>query len=69
MIVKTHPRTAIVDKARHAFEVFMLDLEQKHDLTYGELFALLGHKITALAKSEIRAERHPDEPAKGGDDA
>lgn len=68
-MLKTHPRTAVVDEARHAFEVFMLDLEQKHDLTYGELFALLGRKITELAKSEIRAERHPDEPDKGGDDA
>jgi hypothetical protein len=67
--VKIHPRTRVVDSARHEFELFMLDLERKYDLTYGEMFAMLGHKIEDLARSEIRAERHPGQSGKGGDEA
>ena len=67
--MKIHPRTAVVQQARHAFETFLLDLEQKHELTYGELFSLLGNAIANLAKYQIRAERHPDHPDKKGDEA
>lgn len=67
--MKIHPRTLIVDKARLAFDQFLLDLEQKHNLTYGEIFSLLGGAVVSLAKYQIRAERHPEEPGKKGDEA
>lgn len=67
--MKLHSRTRVVDKARQEFETFLLDLEQKHALTFGELFSLLGSKIADLAKYQIRAERHPDDPDKKGDEA
>lgn len=69
MNLKIHPRTRIVDKARHEFEAFLLDLEQKHELTYGELYSMLGGKIVDLAKYHIRFERHPESPDKKGDEA
>lgn len=69
MRIFTHPRTLIVDKARHAFEIFLLELQQEYALSYGELFSLLGNAITSRAQHQIRQERHPDNPDKGGDDA
>jgi len=67
--MKLHTRTCIVEKARHAFVTFLLELRQEYELTYGELFQLLGNAVTDLAKYQIRAERHPDDPDKRGDDA
>jgi hypothetical protein len=67
--MKLHERTTIVEKARHAFAMFLLDLQQKHDLTYGEMFSILGGSIADLAKYQIRHERHPDDPNKKGDEA
>jgi hypothetical protein len=67
--MKLHPRSSIVTQARNEFETFLLDLRQKHELTYGELFSLLGGGIANLAKYQIRSERHPDDPDKRGDEA
>jgi len=67
--MKLHSRAPIVTKARLEFDKFLLDLEQKHDLTFGELFTLLGSAITNLAKYQIRSERHPNDPDKKGDEA
>ena len=66
--MKLHPRTAVIQQARHAFETLLLDLEQKYELTYGELFSMLGHAIANNAKYQIRAERHPNDPDKKGDE-
>ena len=67
--MKLHPRTRVVDKARLEFDQFLLDLADKHELTYGELFSMLGQAIANNAKYQIRAERHPDDPDKKGDEA
>ena len=67
--MKLHPRTRVIDKARLEFDQFLLDLADKHELTYGELFSLLGQAITNNAKYQIRAERHPNDPDKKGDEA
>lgn len=69
MNVLTHPRASIVDEARNELELFLLNLAKKHELTYGELFSLLGNSIKNLAMYQIRRERHPNDPEKGGDDA
>ena len=47
----------------------LIRLQQVHGLTYGEWFAIFGNEIASLAKWTIRAERHPDDPDKGGDEA
>ena len=67
--MKLHERTLIVQKARHAFETFLLELEADHGLTYGEIFSLLGNATAHLAKYQIRSERHPNDPDKKGDEA
>ena len=67
--MKLHKRTRVVDQARLEFDQFVLDLSQKHDLTYGELFSILGRSIAENAKYQIRAERHPNDPGKKGDEA
>lgn len=67
--MKIHKRTLIVEKAQSAFAMFLLELEQKHALTYGEMFSMFGNAIANLAKYQIRGERHPDDPDKKGDDA
>jgi hypothetical protein len=66
--VRLHKRTTIVQKARNEFETFLLELEQKHELTYGEVFSLLGNAIANLAKYQIRGERHPNDPDARGDE-
>jgi hypothetical protein len=67
--MKLHERTLVVQKVRHEFEAFLLELEQKHELSYGELFSMLGNAIANLAKYQIRSERHPDDPDKREDEA
>jgi hypothetical protein len=67
--LKLHPRSSVVQKARLEFDQFLFDLEQKHQLTYGELFSMLGNSIANLAKYQIRSERHPNDPDKRGDEA
>ena len=67
--MKLHERTTIVEKARSELTLFLLDLEQKHGLSYGELFSMLGNAIADLARYQIRSERHPNDPSKKGDDA
>lgn len=62
------PSSPIATAARLEFDKFLLDLEQKHDLTFGELFTILGNATANLAKYQIRAERHPDDPDKRGDE-
>ena len=64
-----HARMRIIDMARLEFDRLLLDLAQKHELTYGELFLILGSAVSDNAKCLIRAERHPDEPGKKGDEA
>lgn len=67
--MKLHPRSSTVQEARLKFDSFMFDLERRHELTFGELFSMLGIKIADLAKYQIQHERHPDAPNKNGDEA
>jgi hypothetical protein len=46
-----------------------MTVARDYELTYGELFALLGNAVANLAKYQIRGERHPDDPDKNGDEA
>ena len=66
--MKLHPRTQIVSKAQSELVHFMLTLEQKHGLTYGELVKILSLRVADLAKYMIRDERHPDSDKRGDED-
>lgn len=67
--MKLHERTRVVDEARAALTQFMIDLEEKYELTYGEMFSMLGDRIARLSMDLVRAERHSDDPNKRGDEA
>jgi hypothetical protein len=69
VLVRLHARMSIVQKARNEFDEFLLDLEQKHQLTCAEIFSLLGAAVMRYARSLIQMERHPHAPDKGGDEA
>jgi hypothetical protein len=69
MSIRLHKRGDIVENARNELATFLLALERKHELTFGELFKILGNAIANLATYQIRAERHPDDPDKKGDEA
>lgn len=61
-----HEREIMVSKAQLEFSTAFLELEQKYDLTYGEMTKLLSSQLAELAKCQIRAERHPEDPSKPG---
>lgn len=67
--MKIHPRTRAAQKARIEFDQLLLDLEQRHLLSCGEIFSILGDAVTHYAKSLIQMERHPHNPNKKGDEA
>lgn len=67
--MKIHPRACAVQKARIEFDQLLLDLEQRHQLSCGEIFSILGNAMTHYAKSLIQMERHPRNPNKKGDEA
>lgn len=67
--MKIHERTIVVMDARSELTKFMGALEEKYDLTYGEMFSMLADRMSDLAKYLVRAERHPDDPNKKGDEA
>lgn len=55
--MKLHPRYFIVSKAKLDASTFLLDLLQKHELTYAEAFCILGELTTRLAGMAVRDER------------
>lgn len=67
--MQLHPRTMIVKAAQLELSGFMLDWQQKHDLTFGETFKILAEMMERDAKYMIRQERHPDDPDARGDEA
>lgn len=60
--MKLHERVKIYNKARGELSDFFLNLEEIHDLTYGELYGLLIDQMQSLNRTHIRNERHPDNP-------
>jgi len=54
------------------YQSFMDQLNQtvdRHSLTNGEIIQILAGEIVSLMKYAIRAERHPNDPKKAGDEA
>lgn len=67
--MKRHPRSIVVQEAKVDFDQAFLSIEEKHGLTYGELFDLLSDRMNRLSRSLVQHERHPDDPDKSGDQA
>lgn len=55
--MKPHPRAKPVQRATNELREFLQDLEQQHELTYGELFSVLSINLTAVARHLIHSER------------
>jgi hypothetical protein len=66
--MKLHERTLLVQKASAEMGMAIIDIVQKYDLTYGEVFGILGQSINDFAKYLKREERHPEDPEKKGDE-
>jgi len=64
--MQRHPREQFVNSAKAAIAEAILKASEEHDLTYGELTAILAGELASVAKYQIREERHPDEPDKPG---
>jgi hypothetical protein len=67
--MRLHPRLSIVREAELEIETAISEIAKKHKLTYGEIFSILSTQIQREAKYMIRAERHPGDPDKKGDEA
>jgi hypothetical protein len=64
---RIHPREQVVGTAGREISEAVARIAFEHDLTYAEIFSILGGEIQGQAKYAIRAERHPDDPdAPGG---
>lgn len=64
--MRIHPREASLRKAEFEFSEFINDLHKKHDVTEAELLQIFAGYMARMAKYQIRAERHPNEPDKPG---
>lgn len=67
--MRIHPRLQAVSDAQAELTKAFNAIEEKYELTYGEMFSILGQKVQNIAKYLIRDERHPDDPEKKGDEA
>jgi hypothetical protein len=63
--VRLHERTLPVARALNELTGFLLDHQQKHGLTDAELLRWHAQQIAAIAKYEVRHERHGDADKKG----
>lgn len=66
--MKLHERYFIVEKARNQIRLAVLEAMKECELTYAEVFAILSEELATKAKYCLRAERHPEDPDKGGDE-
>lgn len=67
--VRLHPRMQVVADAEYEFKKAWRAIEEKYELTYGEMFRILGQQVDNIARYLVRSERHPDDPDKKGDEA
>ena len=63
--MKIHPRDKVTTEARHELEGTMLALIAKYDLTYGEVFEMLGEQLSRTAKYAVRSERQEEKEESG----
>ena len=68
MSLKLHPRTTITMTVGAEFDVFLLELQKKYDLTDVEILQMLTAGQQGILKFMLRAERHPDDPTKRADE-
>lgn len=67
--MKIHPRYEIVRQAALDLGEALAPIIKKHHLTYVELNEILLSEALNWNKYAKRAERHPNDPSKKGDEA
>jgi hypothetical protein len=55
--MKRNPREMVLAEAALAFTKFFVELEQKHELTYAEMFSLLSECMQRLAQDQMKDDR------------
>lgn len=68
-LVKLHPRTLPVQGAAAEIRLALIRLQDEHGLTDIEMLQAVGAWQAGKLKHMLRAERHPDSPDRGGDEA
>lgn len=66
---RVHPRTFVTQQASSDLRGALLDVQQRHDLTYAEVFTILADALAEWAKHARRDERHPKRRGKKADEA
>lgn len=61
-----HERVFPVQEAGIKLKQAICEIAEKYELTYAELFALLGEQVMQWSKYAIREERHPGDPDRPG---
>ncbi|MUN41435.1 hypothetical protein [Actinomadura litoris] len=67
--MKLHERTMRVGGALADLRVLLIDFQEKHDLTDIEMLSIVNSYEATHLKYMLRAERHPDDPHRGADEA
>jgi hypothetical protein len=67
--MRLHERTIPVERAEIEFRETFRAWQQKHDLTFGETFRILGNLMAREATYMVRQERHGEESDKRADEA
>lgn len=67
--LQLHPRTIPVQTASQEIRTAIFELWKKHDLSYVEMLQILAEEMQTCLKYMLRAERHPTDPEKRGDEA
>lgn len=67
--MRMHKRTKPVQLASLEIGTALWKLQEEHGLTYVEMTQALLDHLGRIAKYQLREERHPDDPDKGGDEA
>ena len=67
--MRIHERTFPVAKASSDAKMAFWEEIDKHDLTYLEILGIIGELQATAVKYGLRAERHPDDPDRPGDQA
>lgn len=69
MGIKLHERVLPVQEAAADLGIAVNKALENHELTYLELIQIINELQASWIKYAIRAERHPDDPDKGGAEA
>jgi hypothetical protein len=65
--MQLHKRTMMVQGAQNEFNSFVIDLIEKHELTYGEIIGIIADRLASFGKLMRREERYPGDPDARGD--